>query len=266
MNTRISFGQFYPADSYIHKLDPRVKLVSVFIYIVMIFAVESVPSYFFVMSCLFVAMYASHVPFRFVMRGLRAIWFMMFFTVALNIFFTPSDEYLVHFYFIKISADGLVFAAKMAVRLFLLVTASSLLTLTTTPLSLSDAIEFLLKPLAKIGFPAAEVAMMMTISLRFIPTLMDETDKIIKAQKARGADFETGSIMKRVQMLVPILVPLFVSAFRRAEELATAMEARCYRPESPRTKMKALKFERIDYIAVVCVIVFIPLVIVSRNL
>ncbi|MDR3090738.1 MAG: energy-coupling factor transporter transmembrane protein EcfT [Clostridiales bacterium] len=267
MNIRTAIGQYYPAKSIAHELDSRVKLVMTITYVVVAFFVESAGGYCFVTGALFVAVYLSKVPLKFILRGLRAVWALLIFTAVLNVFFTPpidSADLLLNLGFAQISESGLIMAAKMAVRLMLLVTFSSMLTLTTTPLALADAIEFFLAPLAKIGFPAAEVAMMMTIALRFIPTLIDEMDKIIKAQKARGADFETGSLMRRVKALVPILVPLFISAFRRADDLATAMEARCYRTDVKRTKLRSLKMTRQDYMAILMTALFAVCVLAIR--
>lgn len=257
MNTRITIGQYYPVHSYIHSLDPRVKLLGSFIYITMIFFADNAFSYLFSACCLFIVIYMSRVPLKLLLRGLRNIMFILLFTITLNVFFTTTGTLVFEFYFIKIYLEGLIIAGKMAVRLMLLIISSSILTLTTTPLALTDAIEFYLKPFAKIGLPAQEIAMMMTIALRFIPTLMEEMDKIMKAQKARGADFETGNVIKRVKALIPILVPLFVSSFRRAEDLAMAMEARCYRTDIKRTKMKELRLVRIDYTALACILFFI---------
>jgi energy-coupling factor transport system permease protein len=198
----------------------------------------------------------SCAPVKLLLKGLKNIMFILLFTVTLNIFFTPGENYIFEFHFIRISSQGLIMAGRLALRLMLLIVSSALLTLTTTPLSLTGAIEFYLTPFAKIGLPAQEISMMMSIALRFIPVLMEETDKIMKAQKARGADFETGGLVKRARALIPILIPLFVSAFRRAEDLAMAMEARCYQTDLKRTKMRPLKCGRSDYAAVCGVVVF----------
>ncbi|MDR1689980.1 MAG: energy-coupling factor transporter transmembrane protein EcfT [Clostridiales bacterium] len=264
MNERLIIGQYYPANSVLHRLDPRVKFIGSFAYITMIFFAESLLSWFFAAVYLFAMVIISKVPVRLMLKGLKSILFILIFTCILNIFFAPGETVVFEFYFIKITLEGLLLFAKMAARLVLLIISSSILTLTTTPLALTDALEFFLRPFAKIGLPAQEIAMMMTIALRFIPTLMEETEKIMKAQKARGADFETGGLVRRAKALVPILVPLFISSFKRAEDLAMAMEARCYRTDIKRSKMKELKFQRADYSALVCVTGFIAGLIIFR--
>jgi len=264
MNFNMVIGQYYPENSVIHNLDARVKFFGAMLYIILVFMAESAVAYAFAGICLFMIIFVSKVPIKFILRGLKPVWFMLVFTMVMNIIFTvptSESEYLINYKYLKISEYGIILSIKMAFRLFLLVTSSTLLTLTTTPLALSDAFEFFLRPLEKIKFPSSEVAMMMTIALRFIPTLMDEMDKIIKAQKARGADFETGSFMQRIKALVPILVPLFVSAFRRAEDLATAMEARCYRTHTKRTKMKEYKMLKTDYFALMYIFLFSGVII-----
>jgi len=265
LNTRITIGQYYPANSRIHSLDPRVKLFGSFIYLTAIFFTDNLFSHLFVILSLAAVVFLSKTPLKLLFKGLKNILFILLFTLTLNIFFTPSESYLFEFYFIHISAEGLIMAGKLAVRLVLLITSSAILTLTTTPLSLTDAIEFYLKPFAKVGLPAQEISMMMSIALRFIPVLTEETDKIIKAQKARGADFETGGVIKRARALIPVLIPLFVSSFRRAEDLAMAMEARCYRTDIKRTKMKPLKCNRADYAAICLCVSFIAGVILTVN-
>lgn len=245
----ITIGQYYPAQSTIHKLDPRTKIIMIFIYIVGLFFVNQWIGYFFVALCFYTAVLISHVPFKFIMKGLKSILFILIFTVVLNVFFTSTGKVLWSWRFLKITDQGLIIAGKMGLRLILLIVGSSLLTLTTSPIELTDGIESLLSPLRKIGVPAHEIAMMMSIALRFIPILLEETDKIMKAQMARGADFETGSIMKRAKAMIPILVPLFISAFRRADELAMAMEARCYRGGVGRTRLHSLKYKKQDYMA-----------------
>jgi len=256
LNSRITIGQYYPANSAIHSLDPRVKLFGSFVYITMIFFANNAFSNLLAAVFLGIIIALSTVPFKLMLKGLKNIIFILLFTLTLNIFFTPGEHIIVEFYFIRIYSEGLFMAGKLALRLVFLIISSTALTLTTTPLALTGAIEFFLKPFAKIGLPAAEISMMMSIALRFIPTLMEETEKIIKAQKARGADFETGGVVKRAKALIPILVPLFVSSFRRAEDLAMAMESRCYRTDIRRTKMKVLKFKRPDFAAAVCVMAF----------
>jgi energy-coupling factor transport system permease protein len=249
MLTSVTIGQYYPADSIVHRLDPRIKLMFAVAFIVLLFTVNNIWGYLFVIGCVYAAMCISRVPPLFLLRGLKAILFVLLFTTALNIFFTPGEQVLFHFKFITITLEGLIVAGKMALRLCLLIIGSSLLTLTTSPIELTDALEYLMKPLKRIGVPAHEIAMMLTIALRFIPTLVEEMDKIMKAQMARGADFDTGGLMQKARSLIPLLVPLFISSFRRADELAMAMEARCYRGDINRTRMNELRLKRPDYYA-----------------
>jgi energy-coupling factor transport system permease protein len=244
----ITIGQYYPEYSIIHKLDPRLKLVVVIVYIASLFLVKNFYGYLIVAAGIGSVIAASRVPPRFILRGLKPILIIIAFTFALNIFMTRGDV-IWEYGWLHITWQGLYMALFMALRLILLIIGSSLLTLTTKPMKLTDGIESLLSPAKRWGMPVHELAMMMTIALRFIPTLLDETDKIMKAQQARGADFETGSIFRRAKALVPILIPLFVGAFRIAQELAMAMEARCYRGGEGRTKLNALKFKRRDLAA-----------------
>ncbi len=264
--TRITVGQYYPVDSVIHRLDPRVKLFGVTAYIVLLFLAGNLFGYLtaIVFVCLVITL--AKVPPKLLLRGLRSVIFILFFAAGLNIFLTPGGNVLFSFAFIRVTMEGLILALRMATRLVLLIVGSSVLTLTTSPIQLTDAVESFLSPLKRIKVPAHDIAMMMTIALRFIPLLADETDKIIKAQKARGADFETGGIIKRAKSLIPILIPLFVSAFRRADELAMAMDARCYRGDVNRTKMKVMKFARRDAAALGCLALFAITLIVSRFL
>jgi energy-coupling factor transport system permease protein len=264
--TRITIGQYYPADSIIHRLDPRVKLTGVMAYIIVLFFVSNFLGYLTALAFVCLITCFSKVPPKLMIRGLRAVLFILIFAASLNIFLTAGETVFFSFYFIRITQEGLIQAGKMASRLILLIVGSSILTLTTSPIQLTDAIEYLLKPLKRIKVPAHEIAMMMTIALRMIPTLADETDKIIKAQKARGADFETGGVIKRAKSLIPILVPLFVSAFRRADELATAMDARCYRGDMNRTRMKVMKINANDKIAFIVIIGFALLLLATRFL
>ena len=254
---KITIGQYYPAKSFIHALDARVKLVSTLTLITTIFFINNYIGYAFAFCFLATVVKTSTVPPKFLMRGLRAIMFIIIFTVFLNMFFTPGEILLVSFGWFRITLEGAVLASQRALRLIMLVVGSSILTLTTTPIELTDAIEFLLKPLKKIGVPAHEIAMMMTIALRFIPTLIEELDKIIKAQTARGASFDTGGIVKKAKSMVPLLVPLFISAFRRADDLALAMEARCYRGDIGRTKMKQMHLGARDFQAALVLVLFI---------
>lgn len=248
MFKNLTIGQHYPVDSPIHELDPRVKIVITFLYIISLFLIDKFYGYIFVGLFLIVAIKASKVPIKFVLKGLKPIFIIITITFVINLIMTPG-EILFKIFFISITKEGLYQATFMALRLVLLIMGTSLLTLTTSPILLTDGIEHLLNPFKKIGLPAHELAMMMTIALRFIPTLMEETEKIMKAQKARGADFESGNIINRAKNLVPLLVPLFISAFRRADELAMAMEARCYRGGENRTRMRQLKISKGDYAA-----------------
>lgn len=255
----ITIGQYYPSASSIHKLDPRTKIIGVFAYIISLFFIKYFIGYVFVAVSLYALIRASKVPLSYMLKGLKSIGFILAFTMILNLFFTTNGNEIFSFWIFRITDQGIIMAIKLGVRLVLLIVGSSLLTLTTSPIELTDGIERLLKPFSKIGIPAHEIAMMMSISLRFIPILIEETDKIMKAQLARGADFETGNIIRRAKAMVPILIPLFISAFRRADELAMAMEARCYRGGVGRTRLKSLTYSRNDVIAFVVMIVFLAL-------
>ena len=245
----ITLGQYFPGKSPIHLLDPRSKLLLLIVYIVALFLAVSWVSYalcvVFLISCIVI----SRVPAKSFLRGMKPLMFILAFTVILNLFFTQGENVLVSFWVITITWEGLIRALFMLIRIVMLIAATFLLTYTTSPIALTDGLESLLSPLKKIKVPVHELSMMMCIALRFIPTLIEETDKIMSAQKARGADFETGKLMQRVKALVPILVPLFISAFRRADELATAMECRCYQGGEGRTKMKLLRYRRRDFAA-----------------
>lgn len=258
----ITIGQYYPAESPIHRLDPRVKIVATMVFIVSLFVAKDWAGY--LISALFLGMciLLSKVPFGYIVKGLKAIVILLGITMFFNMVFTPGDP-LVQFWRITITVQGLRMAVKMGVRLIFLIIGSSLMTLTTTPNQLTNAIERLLKPL---GFliPVHEIAMMMSIALRFIPILMEETDKIMKAQMARGADFESGNLVKKVRSMVPLLVPLFISAFRRANDLAMAMEARCYHGGKGRTQMKPLVYGGRDYAAYGMMWAYLGLCIVMR--
>lgn len=238
----VTFGQYYPAQSFVHKLDPRLKLLALIAFIVALFLCKT----FYGMALCFVVLtaiiIAARVPFGSVLRSVKGIIFLLVFTSVLNLFFHGGEHLLWSYGIIKIYREAIVFTIFLILRLLFLVIASSILTLTTTPVSLCDGIESLLKPLSYIKFPVHELALIMSIALRFIPTLIDETNRIISAQKARGADFESGNIFKRIKAIVPILIPLLISAFRRAEELGDAMDARCYSGSKNRTKYKKLKF------------------------
>ncbi len=244
----ITLGQFYPTESCIHRLDPRVKLGGTMLYIISLFCFKNAAGY--LLAALFLALVVrlSKVPFRFMVKGMKSILFLLLITVGFNLFLTPGTP-LVSLWKLQITREGIILAATMAVRLSLLIIGSSVMTLTTTPNHLTDGMEKMLRPLKIFRLPVHEVAMMMSIALRFIPILLEETDRIMKAQIARGADFESGNLFKRAKAMVPLLVPLFISAFRRANDLAMAMEARCYRGGEGRTKMKPLLYTRADYLA-----------------
>ncbi len=244
----ITIGQYYQTESVVHKLDPRVKLVGTIAYIISLFLYDNIWGY--VCAGLFLAavIKASKVPFKFMIKGMKAILFLLMITVVFNLFLTPGEPILT-IWKLQITMEGIKVAGFLAIRLVFLIIGSSVMTLTTTPNNLTDGMEKLLNPLKVIKLPVHEIAMMMSIALRFIPILLEETDKIMKAQIARGADFESGNILKKAKAMVPLLVPLFISAFRRANDLAMAMEARCYRGGDGRTKMKPLIYKKRDYIA-----------------
>ena len=242
----ITLGQFFPGESPLHRLDPRAKLILTFSMIVGVFLADSYPAYALFFLYVLGAARLSRIPIKLMLKGLKAVYFIIALTFVLNAFFGAGQTVLFHWQFLTITQEGLRIAMFMALRLMLLVFGTQLLTLTTSPIALTDGLERLFSPLAKIGFPAHEMAMMMSIALRFIPTLLEEADKIMKAQTARGADFETGNLMARAKAMIPLLVPLFVSAFRRADELALAMEARCYRGGEGRTRLRVLKYTWLD--------------------
>ena len=263
MFKNLTIGQHYPVDSPIHNLDPRLKIIMTFIFIISLFLIESFTGLIFVIIFLTVIITISKVPVKFVIKGLRPILFIILITFIINLLMTPG-RVIYTIGVIKITEEGLRQAGFMAVRLTLLIMGTSMLTLTTSPIILTDGIESLLKPFKRFGLPAHELAMMMTIALRFIPTLMEETEKIMKAQKSRGADFESGNIMSRAKNLVPLLVPLFISAFRRADELAMAMEARCYRGGENRTRMRQMKISKGDYAAAFVFTVYFAAVLIIK--
>ena len=255
----ITLGQFYPGNSWIHRLDPRVKIMVTLLYIVSIFVVKDFIGFVLAALGLAVVIAISRVPLKFILRGLKPIFILIAFTFIINMFMIKG-EVLVSFWIFSISREGL------AIRLILLIIGSSLLTLTTKPISLTDGMEALLSPFKRFGLPAHDLAMMMTIALRFIPTLLEETDKIMKAQMARGADFESGNILRRAKALIPILVPLFISAFRIAQDLAMAMEARCYGSNSKKTRMNGMKICSRDIAACLIFAAFLAMIILERIL
>ena len=245
----ITLGQFFPGNTFVHRLDPRTKLILLLVYFIALFSAKWYVSYGLVLAFLIMVTAIGRIPLKSMTRGLKPMLIFIILTAVLNIFYEREGVLLVDWKFIHIYTGGLKKAFFMVLRIMLLICGTFLLTYTTSPIALTDALENLLSPLKKIKVPVHELAMMMSIALRFIPTLIEETDKIISAQKARGADFETGSLVRRAKALIPILVPLFVSAFRRADELATAMECRCYHGGEGRTRLKILRYAGIDLIA-----------------
>ena len=261
----ITLGQYYQTDSIIHRLDPRVKLATTLAFIISLFVFDNVAGYAIAAIFLVIVIKLSKVPFKFMVKGMKAIVFLILLTVICNLLLTPGEP-LVTLWKFTITKEGLRIAALMTVRLSFLIIGSSIMTLTTTPNQLTDAMEKMMSPLKKIKVPVHEIAMMMSIALRFIPILLEETDKIMKAQIARGADFESGNVIKKAKSMVPLLVPLFISAFRRANDLAMAMEARCYRGGDKRTKMKPLHYERRDYIAYAVVVCYLVAGVVAGRI
>lgn len=263
MITDITIGQYFPGTSPVHRLDPRIKILLTFIYIVMIFLANGILGFAVSAVFLFSAVSISGIPFKNMVRGLKSVLFIIAFTGIFNLFMVPGDK-LFSIGPLTASVQGGKMALMMIVRVFFLITGTTLLTFTTSPIRLTDGIENILKPFSRFGVPAHELAMMMSIALRFIPTLIEETDKIMKAQSARGADFESGGLVKRAKSFVPILVPLFISAFRRADDLAVAMECRCYRGGEGRTRLVQLKCGEIDVFGILFCLLFLVLVIISR--
>lgn len=259
----ITIGQYFPGESIIHKLDPRIKIIIVGLFIASLFFINSFYPYILILLFIGVVINIAKLPVKFILKGLKPLMFIILITLAINVFMTKG-EVLFNIGPLTVTKEGLSTAVFMALRLIFLIVGTSLLTLTTSPIALTDGIEKLLSPFKKIGLPAHELAMMMTIALRFIPTLLEETDKIMKAQMARGADFESGNILNRAKNLVPLLVPLFINAFRRADELATAMEARCYRGGDHRTRLNELKLDRKDIVILSSMLVFFGIIISTR--
>jgi energy-coupling factor transport system permease protein len=259
----ITLGQYFPGDSPVHKLDPRTKILLAAAYITLIFLIKSLLGY--AAAFLFIALGAvlSGIQIKYLLKGLKPILYIIIFTLVINMLFTAGTTVYFKWQFITISREGITLAVFMALRLVFLILGTQVMLLTTSPLALTDGIESLLNPLKKLRLPVHELAMMMTIALRFIPTLLEETDKIMKAQASRGADFETGNIIRRARNMIPLLVPLFVSAFRRADELAMAMEARCYKGGHGRTRMKVLKFTLVDLWAAMVMLVLTGLIVLD---
>ncbi|MCI2057077.1 MAG: energy-coupling factor transporter transmembrane protein EcfT [Oscillibacter sp.] len=260
----ITLGQYFPGDTPAHRLDPRTKILLVIFYIVALFCAKSVVTYGIMILTLLVCVQISKVKAGALFRGLKPVVFIIIFTAVLNLFFTPGN-YLFQWGPLHISDAGVRMAVSMVLRIMLLITGTFLMTYTTSPIRLTDGLESLLNPLKRLHVPVHELAMMMSIALRFIPTLIEETDKIMSAQKARGADFESGNLFRKAKALIPILVPLFISAFRRADELAVAMECRCYHGGEGRTKLHVLKFATRDWVALVCGTAIMVGVIVLRQ-
>lgn len=259
----ITIGQYVPGESPLHKSDPRTKIILTFVMMIFIFMINTYWGYLLLTLFTALTIVSSNIPVKFVIKGLKPVLFIVVFAGIINMF-TISGTPIIHIGFLKLTYEGLDVAIKMAIRLFLLIIMASLLTYTTTPIALTDGIEKLLGPLRHIKVPVHEIAMMMTIALRFIPTLLEETDKIIKAQSSRGADFDNGNLVERAKSFIPVLIPLFISAFRRADELATAMEARCYKGSEGRTRMKQLQYTRYDVLVLSVTIIFIAWVLVMQ--
>ena len=262
----ITLGQYYNTKSPIHDMDPRTKILGVIFYMVVLFAASTALEYGLVVLFTAAVIKISNVPLKFITRGLKPIVYIMVFTLILNLFMTSTGDELFRLWIFRVTDDGVILAVKMAIRLVMLILGTSLLTLTTSPIALTGGIERLLSPFRKIGVPSHEIAMMMSIALRFIPTLMEETDKIIKAQTSRGADFESGNLVQKVKAMIPILVPLFVGAFRRADELAVAMECRCYNGGNGRTSLRELAFHKADGAALAAGLILVAAMAVLKVL
>ena len=266
MLNNVTIGQFFPGDSFLYHLDPRTKLLLTMALIVLVFITKSFAGFALIFLFILWCAISTKIGLKYMVKGLKPIIFIIALTFILNLFLMKDGETLLKFWIIEITAGGLKTALFMAVRLILLVLCSQILTLTTSPIALTDGLETLMRPLSKIGFPAHEISMMMSIALRFIPTLMEETGKIKRAQMARGADFESGRLMQRLKAMIPLLVPLFVGAFRRADELAMAMEARCYRGGAGRTKMKQLHFSWKDAVSVLAIALMFAVIIIFNTM
>jgi energy-coupling factor transport system permease protein len=261
----ITLGQFFPGDSPVHRVDPRMKLLLTVVYISLTFLIKDFLGYGLLLALLLFCTLLSGLKLKFMLLSLKPILMIILFTFFLNMFFAKGDQVLFRWHVVVITEESLYFAAFMALRLVFLILGTSLLTLTTSPIALTDGLERVLKPLKLVRFPVHELSMMMTIALRFIPTLLEETDKIMKAQAARGADFDTGNLLQRAKAMVPLLVPLFISAFRRADELAIAMEARCYHGGEGRTRMKILKLQPVDYLALLLFLALLAVEILRQG-
>lgn len=262
----VTLGQYMPGNSAVHRLDPRMKIILTILYIAMVFCVSSPILYLLPLFYVWFAARLAGLSFKVLLKSIRPLRFLLILTFLLNMFFAVGETVWLKLWILTITKEGFMMALHFSMRLVFLVVGTSILTLTTSPVSLSDGIELLLKPLKVIHFPAHELAMMMTIALRFIPTLIEETDKIMKAQMARGADFESGKLLSRAKAMIPLLVPLFVSAFRRAGDLAMAMEARCYHGGEGRTRLRVLKYGRIDLYALLLTVGMLALIILLGRL
>lgn len=264
MNRNIAFGQYYPTSSPIHKMDPRTKLFSAIIFIVAIFLCESFYSYAVCYGFLLIVILVSRVPLLSILKTIKAVVFIVLFTFILNLFFYKEGEPLFSWWIFSMTLEGVFYSIKTALRIIFLVISTSMITFTTTPMALTDGMESILSPLKKIKIPVHDIALIMSIALRFIPTLMEEVDKIIMAQKARGAHFDNGGLIKRAKAMLPIIIPLFVSTFRRADELAMALDSRCYNATENRTKMKSLKFGLVDLFGTLAVLAFLTVMILFK--
>ena len=262
----ITIGQYFPGHSFIHKMDPRMKLILTILYIVGVFIVANLPGYAIALAFLYIVVRVSGIKFSYLAKGVKPLRFIIIFTFILNLFFVQGETPIFTLGFFTLTKEALNNAIYFALRLIFLVMGTSVLTLTTSPVQLTDGLERIMHPLEKIHFPAHELAMMMTIALRFIPTLLEETDKIQKAQMARGADFESGNLIARAKAMIPLLVPLFVSSFRRANELAMAMEARCYRGGDKRTRLRELKYTKLDLYGALAVAAFLVIIVAEGRL
>lgn len=260
----ISLGQYYPVDSVVHRLDARIKIILTICFLLVVFISKTFIGNMVSFLALALVIYLSKIPFKIILRSFRGVEFLLIFTLITNMFFNQNGKILLELGFLKITTGGLIYSGRMLFRLFILIVASFMLTFTTQSLDFADGLEALLKPLKKIKFPAHEIAMIITIALRFIPTIMEEFEKIKNAQISRGADFESGNIIKRVKNYIPILIPLFVSSFKRADELAMAMESRCYRGDINRTKLKQLKTSKNDYLALILFLLYFLIILIVR--
>ena len=259
----ITLGQYYDTQSPIHKMDPRTKILFTVFYMVTLFLIDGIYAYTAILLLTAFIIALSNIPLKFMVKGLKPILLLVVITALLNLFMTPGEE-MFRYGFLKITKEGIFMASKMAIRIILLIIGSSVLTLTTTPTVMTGGLELLLSPLKRVGIPISVFVMMISIALRFIPTLIDETDKIIKAQTSRGADFENKNPLKRIKAMIPILIPLFVSAFRRADDLAVAMECRCYNADSRRTSYRQFRFGKYDFYALLWAVVFTILLVIIK--